>query len=312
MTEYINLADINSADKNPEPYTDNDVKPFNLLASNRLYRVGPALDAFAASCIILIEDRLSQYLSMEVSAEHTRHINEKEVTSSLDPHETTRLGFSTSGMQRLLGTISMDNTLARGLLDIACGGDGEMYPDAGPLTVAEHSMAVRLGRWFIESFNSNFNSSFNRTSQSRLVNLDLTFNERGQSSTIKLSDNLERATIDIRITTGNVDGLMSVAMPADFIFQCMHLRGTSQSQPVSREHLQKALRHTPIPVKATLNRRVVTLRDVLKLTPGALIPLSQPDIADVHTRNYRLFQGQVIHHDDKRAIHMISDSAAKS
>ncbi len=305
MTEYLNSADINS-----EPGEDIDVKPFNLLASNRLYRVGPALDAFAASCIILIEDRLSQYLGMDVSAEHTLHINEKEVISSLDPHETTRLGFSSGGMQRLLGTISMDNTLARGLLDIACGGEGEMYPDAGPLTVGEHSMGVRLGRWFIDSFNSNFNRASESSKQ--LVNLDLSFYDRGQSATLKLADNIERATIDMRITTGNVDGVMTITMPADFIFRCMHIRGTSHNQPVSREHLQAALLHAPILVNATLNRREVTIRDVMQLTPGTLIPLSQPDVANIHTQNYRLFQGQVIHHDDHRAIQIIPDESTTS
>ncbi|MGY0216801.1 FliM/FliN family flagellar motor switch protein [Endozoicomonadaceae bacterium StTr2] len=307
-TEYQSSADSSSESSTSSEYAKDDVKPFNLLASNRLYRIGPALDAFGASCIILVEDRLSQYLSSDVSAEHTLQINEREIVSALDPHETTRLGFSISGTSRLLGTISLDNTLARGLLDIACGGEGEMYPDGGPLTVAEHAMAVRLARWCVESFDSNLK----RTTHDSSTSLVLNFHERGQSSTIKLPDTQERATIDIRITTGNVDGLMSVAMPADFIFERWHLMDNSQHHPVSREHLKRALRSVPIPIRATLTRRQIALREVLTLTPGTMLPLSRPDIADVHTRDCSLFQAQVINHDDNRAIRVMSGNSASS
>ncbi len=194
-------------------------------------------------------------------------------------------------------TFLIDRSLPSMLVDIACGGHGDITEPNERLTASENHMLDCLIKHLTEKYAKAISLISNN---SPIDFLPLTNNDSqkvmsGQPELIH--------TMTIRL--GNNKASIHFVIP-EKNFRLLHAiqHGTITSS-IDTHLLKQAMHTVPVPLTATLCEFTRSLGEIQQLQPGDFIPIRLASVASVRSGGKHLFNARVVKHDDRLCLQML-------
>ena len=191
----------------------------------------------------------------------------------------------------------IDRSLPSMLVDIACGGNGEITTCNDRLTASESHMLNCL----ISHLTTQYAKALELISNNSSISfLPITNNDPHQA----VIDQPELIhTMTIRL--GNNNASTHFIIP-EKNFRLLQINKHNTATPAIDTHLLKQAMHTvPIPLTATLCEFTRSLGEIQQLQPGDFIPIRLASVASVRSGGKHLFNARVVKHDDRLCLQML-------
>ena len=184
------------------------------------------------------------------------------------------------------GIVHFDNALCIALLERACGGIGDISEPSELLTRAEHRFAVRVVNVVLTQVSEALDSG---------VRLSLVKDRDAESGPLKSRGMF---LLKAAVSAGNVTGHLSIWLPPELTTSSM------ESERVKPEVMREIVGTIPLTITATLSRQNTSLRQVLNLRKGDILPLTLPGTAEINIGTQMLGHAQVVACDGQLALEL--------
>ncbi len=191
----------------------------------------------------------------------------------------------------------IDRSLPSMLVDIACGGNGEITTRSDRLTASESHMLNCL----ISHLTTQYAKALELISNNSPISfLPITNNDPHQPI-IDQPELIHTMTIGL----GNNSASTHLIIP-EKNFRLLQINKHSTAIPAVDTQLLKQAMHTvPIPLTATLCEFTRSLGEIQQLQPGDFIPIRLASVASVRSGGKHLFNARVVKHDDRLCLQML-------
>ncbi|HCR44241.1 MAG TPA: flagellar motor switch protein FliM [Ruminococcaceae bacterium] len=211
--------------------------------------------------------------------------------------------------------VEVSRPISFSILDRLLGGDGSGYNIDRDYTEIE----ISILDYFFKQIANILNEAWNNY-------IDLTHNMDSIETNSQLIQFVQQdesvAIIVVEITLNELKGNMNICLPAASlekifkVFDSKYIRVDKKTDPEeiekNRQHILEALKDTPLTVSAKLGNAEITLKDLLDLSYGDVIPLNSPVGGDsiilsveklnwfsgkigIKKKNYAVKIGKVLH-----------------
>lgn len=267
--------------KIPKKFNKEQLKTLNIIYEN----YGRLLSSFLSGI-------LRNYCEVEVATiEEQRYF---EYSNALP--ENILMGVIE--MQPLQGSsmITMSQSIAFAIVDRLLGGQGEMYEVDRDYTDIEVALLQRV----IRNMSFLLKDAWSNVFEIKPNFLRLESNSR-QSQLVSPNETVVIVVLNVKIK--DVDGDVSFCMPYEILEPVLeHLntrywftarRSSEEERITNRKSLIKKVNSIPMELKVVLGRSHVTLKDIMDLQPGDVIPLERliTDKATVMSNRKEWFSG---------------------
>lgn len=273
-----------------------DAQPFDLyLAGNIVHELSSFLTKITDQCGQKYEARLAQMLQSDISVSTHLEVIKTSLQANHDEHKY-RSWITVNGNTQNYGAIALDRELCSICLDLLCGGKGTPTKKAGregPVA-GERRVLLRLIKSLFESFAESMEAIMP-------FNMALTTkSEDAQATRIHRNERDFVVYIAFAITAGSHTGLYEVFLPAS-VLAATDVGNRRNNKSQMKNDMAQALQQVPLPVTAVIGQQQTTLKKVLNIQPGDILPLSEPINADVFVSN-KLFCNAAIVSDNSRLM----------
>ncbi|WP_067516321.1 FliM/FliN family flagellar motor switch protein [Endozoicomonas ascidiicola] len=184
------------------------------------------------------------------------------------------------------------------LVDIACGGNGEVSIARPSLTISEKHLLGKLVRFITAQLQRSLEEV---TENSGLEFLALSGNEAISKSEQEPIELFHTLTLSIGTNTVDIHFVMSRES-----FALLQEDDTDHFvSSVDPEELNTALHTVPVSLTATLCEYTTRLRNIQQLKPGDFIPIRMSSVANIHSAGRHLFNAQVVKMNDQLCLQVM-------
>ena len=188
------------------------------------------------------------------------------------------------------GVVCFENALCMALLERACGGVGDISEPSELLTRAEHRFAVRVVNVALAQVSEALDTG---------VNLSLSKDRDAENGHLQSSSNSNSMfLLKATVSAGDVTGHLSVWLPPELT------TASAGNERVQPEAIREVLGTIPVTLTATLSRQSTSLRKVLSLRKGDVLPLTLPGTAEVSIGTQKLGHAKVVACDGQLALEL--------
>ena len=262
-------------------------EPYDLyLAANPINEVRAIIKSIADQQGKIFEQKLADLMQSDVRVQANITVSQDFLDSKSDDRYF-RCWAKTVEPQPKFSVLCIQKSLVRSIMDLICGGTGELIPDRAPveLSTGEQKITHKMAAVFLDSIYESLKASvpllLEVAGKSDSMNADLRF--KGLRHHI--------VSTRFKITTPTFSGDMMLASPTNNLRS--YAIDDAENHPKLREQLIENLTTVSLPVSATLSRQASSLRKVFSLQPGDIVPLDNPMHAEVFIGQKLLFEAKV-------------------
>lgn len=199
-------------------------------------------------------------------------------------------------MRPLSGEILLDISpnIAFGIIDKLLGGEGNQTSEIRNFTEIERSLLENMMHKTVDIISEAWDNVIILSPSLEKIETNAQF-----AQIVPPNETITLVTMNVSI--GEIEGLLNVCIPHLVIEPILNKLSTKlwfsttrkETTQEEKDYLQKRIRNTAVPVTAELGSTILTVRDLLEVQVGDVIPLrkSIEDEVDVQVGSYKKFVG---------------------
>ncbi|OED45797.1 hypothetical protein ACH42_04640 [Endozoicomonas sp. (ex Bugula neritina AB1)] len=274
---------------NPVKQQDSKAQPkhYDLyLAANPIHEVSVIIKHVADQQGKLFEQRLADMMQNDVQVKVRININQDLLDPKSDD-EHFRCWINSIESQPKFSVLSIDKNVPRSIMDLICGGTGKPSSAAvfTELSVGENKIVGKMADIFLDCIYESLKAS---------VPLRLRVSEKadGMAADLKFKGLRHHLVSTVyTIITPSFSGDLTLTSPTNNLRS--YAIDDADNHGMLKEKLIANLAAVPLPVTAILSNQESTLRKIVALQPGDILPLDSNMCAEVFIGKKPLCEAKV-------------------
>ncbi len=277
--------------------SETEIKNFDLyLAGNLIHELGSFFEQMASQVGQRLEQHLIQLLQKEVTVSSETWVEQTILKSN---HDQThyRSWVVINDDHNAYGAFAIEKQISRTSLDLICGGSGRedtgeesLDPTKGEFGMLEN-LIVAL-----------FDCVYEVCKPLTPIRMALTSKaEDAMADRLYKNQRTFVVCTNYTLTMAETTGQMQLYMPSTLI-ATTGISNRSFNREHIEEQLKQALASVELPVSATLGKQTSTLRQVISLKQGDILPLTEPMEADVFVSDRPFCQAKIFTNNNRISL----------
>lgn len=281
--------------------SDSQPKPYDLyLAANPVHEVSMVIKHIADQQGKLFEQRMADMMQSDVQVKVSVNIDQGFLDSKSDD-EYFRCWTNSIEPQPKFSTLCIQKSLPRSIMDLICGGTGRPSATKSQVELSPGELKI------VEKMTSVFlDCIYESLKASVPLRLKISDKADGMSADMKfkgLRHHLVSTTF--KIITPSFAGTLALSSPTNNLRS--YAIDDADNHEKLRNQLAANLASVYLPVTAILNNQESTLRKVISLQPGDILPLDSDMRAEVFIGKKPLCEAKVFSSGSKLMLKVDSD-----